>query len=522
MSVTTFISLPEDLHIRILAELNGKSIVRCAMTCKTLYETLRNSLVLEYRIQLYFDGLEDAGTSTSSVASLISNLRHYREACSMQKWSRFIDTFAFSSRYKSHHLYKFGGGAISVTNGDRLETVWLPNGRTGKGLVTIEHKLSTDGVAVFCMDPTQDVMAILECVYREDPGAYDGYIHELRIFIRTLSTNTDHPLANMGVLDIPDVVKIQNPKLEVSHNTLVLWTCDYMPRVLIWDWKTGQRLRNLNLNAPESYGHIHDFGLLGSSDFAFLTRPAGFGSIEIYRLKHDAHLATLHFPSYSRGTTVTSVNITSYSNPVHVHQAPYGPFIVDTEEQIYAFEVYYKYSSSKTGFRHFSMTMYAHQRIFMKYCTHEAAWDQPAVDVPWEEWGPANTAIDKSYPSYGPRPIHGQRILCTTRPDHYIEMKDFTLGAVLAADDAPWMFSLEERKLAGRLIRYTKIYADEVPIFANDLEGRLPYVSYLFIEHPIGDISHYLMIMMCEEGIKPDDDDVVKRNRMYIYSPLAL
>ncbi|KAF9473965.1 hypothetical protein BDN70DRAFT_924892 [Pholiota conissans] len=518
MSVTTFISLPEDLHIRILAELNGKSIIRCAMTCKTLYETLRNSLVLEYRIQLYLDGLEDAGTSTSSASSLISDLRRYREACFTQEWSGFVKTSGLSSRYDNRYDddHKLGGGVISVTDGDHLEIVRLPNAKTGEGLVTIEHNLSTEGVTVFCMDPTQDVMAILERVnsQKEDLGGLDGYLRDLCIYIRTLSTNTDHPLANTGVLWFADVSDgydeetIHNPKLEISDDNLVLWTCDYTPRVIIWDWKTGECLRDLNFNARVAYGpcrvippDVHDFGLLGSSDFAFLTRPTGCGSIEIYRLAFRRHLATLNFPSYTPGTTVKSLTIKSYNNSVYKHQASYGPFLVNNEEQIYVFEVEYEYSA--------------------------IARNQPLADVPWNAWGPANTAIDILYPTYGPKPIHGQRVICRT-PDDGVEMKDFTLSAVLAADGGQSIVSLGESKPAGVLIRSNTIRAAEVPIFLNDVEGRLPYVSYLLTGRPMGKTTNYSMVMMCEEGVvctvssDDDDGDDIERNQIYIYSPVAL
>ncbi|KAF9474365.1 hypothetical protein BDN70DRAFT_899031 [Pholiota conissans] len=131
--------------------------------------------------------------------SLVAALQRRREAWFTPNLADPI--YTFGPRYRYHcENYRLDDGVFAVTNGSRLKVMWLPIAGNPEGR-SIEHDLSTTPNTVFCMDPMQDMIAMLEKSNRvqfELSGRY-----------------------------------IQNPKLEISHNTLVLWTCDYMPRVLI-------------------------------------------------------------------------------------------------------------------------------------------------------------------------------------------------------------------------------------------------------------------------------------------------
>ncbi|KAF9476177.1 hypothetical protein BDN70DRAFT_882768 [Pholiota conissans] len=512
------LSLPEELRIQIMARLDGRSLIHCAMTCKLLYETLRNSTLLEYYIQLHFDGLEDGGTSMSTTTpEIIGHLLQRRDAWFTQTWADPVYTSGPSTQYRDHcDSYRLGGGAFASTNGNHLEIVWLPTASNAKGR-RIEHDLSATPITKYGMDPTQDVIAMLEDYYRA-PMSHD-YVRVVHIYIRTLSGNTPHPLARRSVIQFTDINtnslgdSIHNPKLEISHNTLVLWTSDYVPRVLIWDWKTGELLMDVSFIVPRMNSYdIHDFCLLGSSDFALMTRPSRCGSIELYKfVKHPIHgtaihLATLNLPPLARYAPLDNLAIRTYTNPIHAHPSPHKSFVVDQEEQIYVFEVEYEYfSGPDIGYRQFAVVMmHVHQRIFMKYCVRGGG-DKAAVDVPWEEWGPSNTAIQISIRTRGMRLSHGQRVICLPIDIQYtndevpftdLEIKDFSLSGVLAAQDAKPIVSLGNHKPYGLLVESNTIRVSEVPIFKNDVEGKLPYVSY-YLKFEEG----YSTMMICEEGV---------------------
>ncbi|KAF9473045.1 hypothetical protein BDN70DRAFT_886253 [Pholiota conissans] len=519
MTANIVLSLPEELHIRIMAKLDGRSLIRCAMTCKLLYETLRNSTLLKYRIQLHFDGLEDAGTSTSTtIPEIIDHLLQRRDAWFTQTWADPVYTSGSGTQYRNHRSsYRLGedGFAVAIQKGNRLEIVWLPTARNAEGR-RIEHDLSATPISIYSMDPTQDVIAMLENFYRV-PMSQDN-VRIVRIYVRTLSGNTPHPLARRSVLQFTDVGtnsvgdSIHNPKLEISHNTLVLWTSDYIPRVLIWDWRTGELLTDVSFIAPcmNPPDDIHDFSLLGSSDFAFMTRPSGCGSIELYKfVKHPIHgtaiqLATLNLPPLARDTPLDSLAIMAYTNPIYAHPSPHKLFVVDREEQIYVFKVEYEYYFKNTEYRRIvTVIMHVHQRIFMKYCARGGGGDKAAVDVPWEEWGPSNTAIDTSIRIRGMS--HGQLAICLPIDKQFmnynaiftkLEIKNFSLSGVLAAKDAQTIVSLGNHKPHGLLVESNIIRVAEDPIFENDVEGKLPYVLYhLRFE------EGYSRMMICEEGV---------------------
>ncbi|KAF9476175.1 hypothetical protein BDN70DRAFT_188071 [Pholiota conissans] len=494
------LSLPEELRIQIMAELDGRSLIHCAMTCKLLYETLCNSALLEYHIQLHFDGLEDGGTSTSTtIPENIGHLLQRRDAWFTQTWVDPVYTSGPGSKYRNYHdSYRLGGGAFASTNWNHLEIVWLPTTSNIEGR-RIEHDLFATPIMTYGMDPTQDVIAMLENVYRV-PMSQDRYVRVVSVYIRTLSGNTPHPLASRSILQFTDVGTnslgdgIHKPKLEISHNTVVLWTSDYAPRVLIWDWKTGELLTDVSFIAPRmNPPDIHDFSLLGSSDFAVMTRPFGCGSIELYKfVKHPLHgtaihLATLSLPPLAHDALLNNLSITAYTNPIHAHPSPHKPFM-------------------DTGHRRIVMVMmHVHQRIFMKYCACGGGGDKAAVDVPWEEWGPSNTAIEISNNMLGMRSSHGQRAICLPtdiqftsyhEPFIQLEIRDFSLSGVLPAQDAQPIVSLGNYKPYGVLVESNTIRISEVPIFKNDVEGKLPFVLYCLKFKEV-----YSTMMICEEGV---------------------
>ncbi|KAG2029207.1 hypothetical protein BDR03DRAFT_976008 [Suillus americanus] len=59
-----FLSLPTELICHILALLNPKDINRCAMTCNTFRIVVRNSAGIQYKLEIYAQGLISTETAT--------------------------------------------------------------------------------------------------------------------------------------------------------------------------------------------------------------------------------------------------------------------------------------------------------------------------------------------------------------------------------------------------------------------------------------------------------------------------
>ena len=105
----------------------------------------------------------DVGASAAGTQNILGDLLSYRQAWFAQEWPGYIEKIVRSSQYRSHISFKFGGGALFMTDGRHLEIMTLPTSSTDDGCV-IQHKLSTGGVSEFCIDSAQDVIAILENV----------------------------------------------------------------------------------------------------------------------------------------------------------------------------------------------------------------------------------------------------------------------------------------------------------------------------------------------------------------------
>ncbi|KAF9476258.1 hypothetical protein BDN70DRAFT_923396 [Pholiota conissans] len=466
----SLLSLPEDLCIRILVNLDGRSLVRCAM----------------YHIQLYLDGLKDAGMSTATTHDRMGDLLRHRQAWFTQKWSGFVN--ALGPSYQEISTRKLGEGVIAQTDedGNHLEIIWLSTDSSAEGRV-IEHNLNF-GTSEFCIDTSQDVFAFIERISSAYPDDEDIGDYEI-------DTNTHHPLARRSALYCSDDNMFNNPKLQISDNILVLWTSQHRPRVLIWNWKTGKLLQDTRIYGSRysvKLGYIYDFDFLGTANFAFITCPTGCGSIDLYNGR--IYLARLNLPPLTQDATLDRLFIKAYPNATYAHPTPRNQFIVNLEEQIHLFELFYEVSRENNHQHYVSLTM------------HGTGIDKPAVTVPWEDWGPANTTINETTRSgivRMIRPAYGQRVVSEYIPPDInfeplkrVEIKDFTLSAVLAADGIQTTFCMGQDKPSGVLVKSKTIRS---PIFGHDVVGRLPYVSYL--PELRLDVRAYSMIAMCEEGV---------------------
>ncbi|KAG1804358.1 hypothetical protein EV424DRAFT_303624 [Suillus variegatus] len=59
-----FLSLPTELICHILTLLNPRDISRCAMTCNIFWLAVRNSVYIQYKLEIYAQGLIGTGTAT--------------------------------------------------------------------------------------------------------------------------------------------------------------------------------------------------------------------------------------------------------------------------------------------------------------------------------------------------------------------------------------------------------------------------------------------------------------------------
>ncbi|KAF8192081.1 hypothetical protein BJ912DRAFT_962779 [Pholiota molesta] len=446
--VVELLHLPQELRLRILANLDAISLNRCAMTCKPMHETLRSSSRLKYIVQLHLDGLEDAGTTTIH-SKLILRLLHHRQAWHALDWRGYdvIDTKTVC------RAYELVGDAFAHANGQNLEI-----GRT------LRRTWPEIAIEAFAMDPAQDMIAIVE-----DNIPYS----HIRIHIRAISTTGPHPLARQSLL------------------RFTMNADPFLPTIHIWDWTTSDLLVDSSTAfdplLPPS--RVSSFDLLDSAH-CFVISEAGSGSIRLYKLVRSPsvtgraiHVATLHLPPTTIGTNIA--NIAPYTGPIEAKPLPHTPFMINDGTA-------YTKKRSRSG----SFNLFVHQRVFERYCVERADHGDTPLDIPWSEWGPPNTRLINPactrVQGFKFRNIHGQRVVCPVYhdlnedvplravpgPTSWVQVLDFSRAAVLAAkslsSEPPPLREPPDKSQV--LISSGVVRARDLRFFKDDVETRLPFV----------------------------------------------
>lgn len=90
-------------------------------------------------------------------ADSVALLLQRREAWLSLEWSEHV---AFKIR-RHGGVYDLVGGVLAYLNKNHLEIIRLPNARNGKGH-TVRRDLNGTAILCFAMDPTQDLIVLLE------------------------------------------------------------------------------------------------------------------------------------------------------------------------------------------------------------------------------------------------------------------------------------------------------------------------------------------------------------------------
>ncbi|KAF8192077.1 hypothetical protein BJ912DRAFT_962766 [Pholiota molesta] len=297
-----FCDLPQELQTEVLSNLDAVSLTRCAMTCKSVYETVKSASSLVYTVQLHLDGLEDGGMLTSSSDSIETILRR------RQAW-RSLD-------------------------GKEPLTCQTRRGYAEELAHRLELPLMGISAREFTMDPTQDLLVFLD--NRFIPTSIDTYT--ICVHVRSLSTNTVHPQAQQSPLQFtvvpgPYWTGSGRATFQIAYNILAIYLHDAPEgtRVLIWDWTTSDLILDTAISFGRSLPALrYGFGLLDPTHF-FIACASSSGSIRLYRLVQSpeatagpTHLATLHFPPTSPG--VNLLTVTNVASPIEdrVHMFKYA------------------------------------------------------------------------------------------------------------------------------------------------------------------------------------------------------
>ncbi|KAF9473961.1 hypothetical protein BDN70DRAFT_885353 [Pholiota conissans] len=487
--VVELLNLPRELQIEVLAHLDAVSLTRCAMTCKSIYNIFRESSLLQYIIQLHFDGVITTDVSrNSSYSELIDGLLRRRRAWLSLGWDRYnTPSHVMQQQCKA---YEFIGGVFGNTDGSGLEIVWLPGMTMGAEKKIVKRPSTGVSIRDFTMDPAQDVIALLEADLGPPTLAEPRTYH---IHIRTISTNSVHPRAGAASLSFvlelahSPVNYIIRAHLEFARDIFVAVLHLHFDgigrkiRVLIWDWTTSElRVDSAVAFDPFLTTPNFEFSLL-NRDFCMTTSLEGSGSIRLYKFVGPsalnvpvAHVATLHLPPTASHTKIA--RIATYAGPIEAHSPQYASLAVNDDDRLHVFmPMYNDYSEAN---------LFVPQRVLMKYARRDQGEDLTPLDVPWEEWGPRRTRMfypapfdSEGWSNY----VHGQRVVCPGHSsnedqemDARIEVLDFSLAAVSSA--TPEGAHMSQESASGHLLPPTVISKDAIRFFLDDVVTSLPCV----------------------------------------------
>ncbi|KAF8510527.1 hypothetical protein JB92DRAFT_2939190 [Gautieria morchelliformis] len=247
-------TLSNDVLIRVFNELDARDIRRCSLTCRFFHETIRDSMLLQYRLELAVAGLEDGGTECRlSIHERLAGLKTIE-----QGWAKLCFRQKITVTLPRSPKWKLRGGVLAQDlapeKASVMSFIQLPSAVRGTPVHTWQSDMEVN-MRKFAIDPAQDLVVLV--AWPEIPG---GQRHTFLIHLRAMSTGARHPCATDPVLScVPTLldtycifsIQIMGDFLAVLYYT----PGGYMRDLLyIWDWKTGQLL--ISLEASPVGAHI--------------------------------------------------------------------------------------------------------------------------------------------------------------------------------------------------------------------------------------------------------------------------
>ncbi|KDQ09369.1 hypothetical protein BOTBODRAFT_529644 [Botryobasidium botryosum FD-172 SS1] len=226
----------------------------------------------------------------------------------------------------SASLYELYGGVLARGSRDSLTFVELPSNIRQTEVDSIRHSFEFP-VGDFTMDPSQNLLVLVEKRQRRTPLALNP---PFRVHIRTLSTNSPHPLAKDPIFEqsiAPYVEADYSFNISILGESVgVLFSGSHQrastPSLfVVWDWTTGfirSTMKFTYLDAPDT------FSFLSPDAFVLPHFPRSYLIMEEEDMSHGTPLLavyTMHangdesHPLYPRPIQVATFLLP----PMHAH-----------------------------------------------------------------------------------------------------------------------------------------------------------------------------------------------------------
>ncbi|KAL0567963.1 hypothetical protein V5O48_014031 [Marasmius crinis-equi] len=259
-----FLELPSELLIAILSVLDARSIAYSSQVNRFLHALVASSSILCYKQQLFIHKAEDNPGNHTSAAEKLDMLRRQESA-----WTDCQPGFSVSApvTFRPGSVYDLSGGVYLLGEDGRqsLRYIELPR-ESGQKIdwKTFTPKLNSKEprfIVDFAINLLEHDLITLITASRLRIG--NNLLFKLELSLHEFSTGKPHPQAKQTILPVTNS-EIQNGvpavNCEIVGDYLALvtyyWRDAVAPcEVVVYDWKTGQRIMKIE-GEPSSYAGI--------------------------------------------------------------------------------------------------------------------------------------------------------------------------------------------------------------------------------------------------------------------------
>ncbi|KAJ8475000.1 hypothetical protein ONZ51_g6826 [Trametes cubensis] len=420
-SVSRLPRLPGELLFEILKFLDTKHLLRCRLICKDLEAAIKDSLQLQYKIELEAEGLVDGVGCPLPVAERYKLLMERRKRWRYLAWWQ-ATTFPAPASCQAYELVDgvFASSRSMPLGASRhISFTRLP--APSEPARTTEREDLGVPIRDFAIDPSQDLVAlVVDDVPENNPGRINFGVN-----LRTISENKPHPGAGKTELHAPIPFSVGASFIQIVDDVIGVFFWVHGPGLIIWNWRTGRLVAQcLESDLPTS---AYDFGFLSNRAY-MVTVAHGQGHIEIYTFNADedvspeaqspsikdprlpVRVATLLLPPVKPGKNLQ--RFATHSGPFIGRPTPGRPFETSPDCRLHVMELGY-------GDHLERFSLFVRNRYLLSYIPPESGFRETytPVTMPWDEWGPANTRFVSVIARFQwLRYVHGERVVLPPVP----------------------------------------------------------------------------------------------------------
>lgn len=526
-----FLDLPLEIIEETLSRLNFVEILHCSMTCRHVHELVKNSVNLQYAIELGACGMVVTDSKTLSTAECHRSLIDRQHAWRMAEWkvtetvpiSGHCDAYEFVSGVFAKTMTP--GGLSAPMTSRHFTAVWLPT-LTQKGRTIVHEEL---GISTkdFAIDPTQDLLVLVEGypVIGVTGSVVTSPFGDVNVHIRRLSTNKPHDRARYPVLTRTFAGRTyRRCSVQIADDVVVLLLSGgVFPEmlILIWNWKTGDLLVS-RLHYGESF---QDISMLSSRAYMVVSLATS-SPIQLYTFRNNPLdpgqppdgtlnpedngpdlVCTLDLPALNAGGTIRSIS--SHTSPFIGGPASGTPFDVSPDARVHVLSI--EFRTRQWHWTCLTQLVVRTETLMSYVRNHKPLDDRQPPHYHWDTWGPDNTRfLCPGVRFRWLRYVHGYRVVLPV-----INAQDLAVSQVLDFNPYCKPSSLPTEPSDGSTrfsawITEPSMFPQD--IFTTHIVTRLPYHRAVFKEpgHHSGFMidSHRLVGLMANHLWDDDLNDL--------------